>query len=94
LSVFFLHPTNYASPSTETYQTVAGRTMAPHGAIIYRRLAVYLDNNTLEPIAIMESVPPLGEFSVTVGGLAITKYTVVCKGELGEQDKIYSGVSA
>lgn len=90
MAVFTVFSPQYSSFSTATTVTIAGRTIAPHGAVLSRRVAAYNDNNTLFPLSITQSDPADGTFSMSVNGYAETLYTVICKGENGEQDVVYS----
>jgi hypothetical protein len=74
--------------SDNTTVTCAGVVRAPNGAVIQRKIVVYQDNNPYEVIAVAESSQATGEFSVTFGGHAAQDFTVVAKGEYGENDEV------
>lgn len=73
-----------------SYVTCSGTVKAPHGAAIQRKVVVYFDNNPYEVVGISESSPITGEFSITLDGHAGQEFTVIAKGEYGENDEIVS----
>ena len=69
--------------------TCSGTVKAPHGAALRRRIYIYRDQDHQSSyVATTVSDPTTGNFSVQVPGHAASEFTVICKGDIGENDEI------
>lgn len=95
MASFFDIETRQLNVSTDNYITCAGTVRAPHGAAIRRRVVAYLDNDPTRILAQTESTLPTATFSMQLPGFDWTEYTIVVKGERGENDEVVAncGVS-
>lgn len=76
----------FTAPTTVT---CAGTVKAPHGAALRRRIYIYRDQDHQSSyVATTVSDPITGTFSVQVPGHAASEFTVICKGDIGENDSI------
>jgi len=73
--------------------TCAGTVKAPHGASIVRKVVAFADNNPNVVLAITESARTYGTFSMTLSGHNTTEFTIVAKGEYGENDSVYANAN-
>lgn len=71
--------------------TCSGTVKAPHGAALRRRIYIYRDGDHQSLyVATTVSDPVTGNFSVQVPGHAASEFTVLCKGDIGENDVVVS----
>jgi hypothetical protein len=77
----------------DLYVNCAGTVRAPHGAGIQRKIIVTPDNNPYEILTVAESSIPTGSFSFQILGHETAEFTVIVKGEYGENDSVYANVN-
>lgn len=89
MSTFFEIDDNAADISPALYVTCAGTVKAPHGAGIVRLVVAYRDGDPTVVVGFTRSTLPNGDFSMLLPGHDTAEFTVIAKGERGENDTVY-----